>query len=467
MVRPLQELMDIAGREMPGDDELIIEPGDDVYKTSVPLEDTITDILAGIGLMASDLWEQRHGSRQQVLVPRRHAAVALRSFMLLGGKAMQGEAGYGAMLKRRQGARVNITRMFPDKDGRWIHLHGGFPKLQQRTLEFLGCGDDEKAIEKKISGLSAFVLEEEMNGAGLCAAVARSEEEWLSHAQGRALLEVPVVEVLKIGDSPAEPACRGPRPLAGVRCLDLTRVLAGPVCGRTLAAHGATVMRVNAGHVPVIPPFLMDTAHGKRSTLIDLGEDGGREKMLAMVREADIFTEGYRPGTMERFGLSPRELAEQRPGIICTSISCYGHNGPWRERAGWEQMAQTATGMAVLQGGMPSPAIMHDCAPTDYSTGYLAAYGTMVALRRRAREGGSYHVRVSLCRTAMFYLQQLRREKQVRAPSGEELRAACGTVQTDYGELTHLLPAERLSETNPRYDNGPLPLGVDAPVWPS
>src|SRR5262249_26049783 len=155
-----------------------------------------------------------------------------------------------------------------------------------------------------------------------------------------------------IGDSEPEPFDRnGDAPLSGVRVLDLTRVLAGPTCARTLAQFGADAMVVSSPKLPSVQFFVTDTGHGKLAAFVDLTTGGGKEALPNLVRESDVFSQGYRQGALERLGFGPLELANLRPGIICTAINCYGHEGPWRARPGWEQLGQTVTGMAVVHGG--------------------------------------------------------------------------------------------------------------------
>ncbi len=216
----------------------------------------------------------------------------------------------------------------------------------------------------------------------------RTAEEWSQHPQGAAVGALARVEVDKIGESPAEPVSDALRPLGGVRVLDLTRILAGPTNGRTLAEHGADVLLVNSPALDNVLPFVMDTSHGKRSTFLDL--DGAEDvaRLRALVPEADVFAQGYRSGAMERRGLSPQELAEIRPGIVYVTMNCYGDVGPWRQRPGWEQLAQSVSGIAAVQGGDGPPTLI-PAAACDYTTGYLAALGTdrgVVAAQPRRRQ---------------------------------------------------------------------------------
>jgi crotonobetainyl-CoA:carnitine CoA-transferase CaiB-like acyl-CoA transferase len=228
------------------------------------------------------------------------------------------------------------------------------------------------------------------------------------------------------------------------------------------------VLRVGAQHLPTHTFFDMDTGHGKRWANVDLKQADGRNALLDLVRDADVFSEGYRPGAMQRLGFSPEALHQHRPGIVYVSINCYGHAGPFAGRPGWEQLGQSVSGMAWEEGGANAPRLV-PAAACDYTTGYLAAFGALVALLRRAREGGSYQVRVSLARTGMWYLAQPRVAADVQLPGAIPGREAVAQfteeTATGYGLMTHLAPVVQLSKTPPYWEL-PSPLAGSAPlVW--
>jgi crotonobetainyl-CoA:carnitine CoA-transferase CaiB-like acyl-CoA transferase len=321
-------------------------------------------------------------------------------------------------------------------------------------------------VAARIASWDAQALEDAIAERGLCGARVRTASEWAAHEQGQALVRLPVVEVIKVGDSPKEPFDKAARPLEGVRALDLTRVLAGPTCGRTLAAHGAEVLCISSPELPSVAPFVMDTSHGKRSAHLRLKVSDDAERLRALVRKADVFTQSYRSGALARLGFGPDTLHALRPGLIYTSINCYGHQGPWAARPGWEQLAQAVTGIAHEQGGDQGPSLL-PAAATDYNTGHLAALGTMIALTRRAHEGGSYHVRASLCQTGMW-LERMHRTKVAGAGLEiEQLRPFLIRSETPYGTLSHLGPIVELSETPARWALPTVPLGTHAPVFAS
>jgi crotonobetainyl-CoA:carnitine CoA-transferase CaiB-like acyl-CoA transferase len=209
---------------------------------------------------------------------------------------------------------------------------------------------------------------------------------------------------------------------------------------------------------------VVDTGFGKRAASLDLSSRSGRASLKRLVRQADVFSQGYRTGAMDRHGFGVNDVVSQRPGIIYVSINCYGHEGDWRTRPGWEQLAQTVTGMALRQGThlkAPGPTLL-PAAVNDYITGYLAALGALVALERRARVGGSYWVRVSLARTAMWVRSLGERHRVASRPLEQaELESFSTTTESAWGALTHLQPAVHLSNSTVRWDLPPSPLGSD------
>jgi crotonobetainyl-CoA:carnitine CoA-transferase CaiB-like acyl-CoA transferase len=433
---------------------------DPVIATRFRAGEAAAAVIAANAIAASDLWCARGGRSQHIEVDVRAAAASLVSFLYLRYQ----NASYD-----RSGQAT--TALYRARDGRWIHLHGGFSS-REGTLALLNCDDDSGAITKAVASWDAQALEDALAERGVCGAKLRSADEWRVHPQGIALAQVPLVEILRLGDAPPEPLPgprageRGARPLSGVRVLDLTRVLAGPTCARTLAEHGAEVLHVRSPKLPSIEPFVIDTNPGKRSCYLDLDRHEDVAQLRALVRDAHVFSQGYRPGALARRGFGPMELAEMRPGIIVVSIDCYGHEGPFAGRPGWEQLAQTVTGMALEHAGDEHPALV-PAAVNDYTTGYLGALGVIRALARRTTEGGSWHVRVSLARTSMW-IMSLPRTAADDKPGGFDTASLAPWIiemNTAWGPLTRLGPIARMSETPPRWDLPPVPLGSNTPVW--
>ena len=456
-----RDLLASLGRaDISNQHDLHIDGRDPVIATRFRAGEAAASVIAANATAAADLWCARGGRPQRIEVDVRAAAASLVSFAYLKYQ--------GASLDRRGQA---TTALYQARDGRWIHLHGGF-RSREGTLELLKCDDDAGAIANAVASWDAQALEDALAARGVCGAKLRSADEWRVHPQGIALAQVPVVEILRLGDAPREPIPgpradeRGARPLSGVRVLDLTRVLAGPTCARTLAEHGADVLHVRSPKLPSIEPFVIDTNPGKRSCFLDLDRKEDAQQLRALVRDAHVFSQGYRPAALARRGFAPDELAQMRPGIIVVSIDCYGHQGPFAQRPGWEQLAQTVTGMALEHAGDEHPALV-PAAINDYTTGYLGALGVMRALARRATEGGSWHVRVSLARTAMWIMSLPRTAPDAKPGGFDVASIAPWIIEMDsaWGPLTRLGPIARMSETPPRWDRPPAPLGSDPPAW--
>ncbi|MBV9554422.1 MAG: CoA transferase, partial [Alphaproteobacteria bacterium] len=294
--------------------------------------------------------------------------------------------------------------------------------------------------------------------------------------QAKALAALPVFEIVKIGEAPAEKLPQGDRPLSGIRVLDLTRVLAGPSSARTLAEHGADVLKITAAHLPNLGYQEFDTGHGKLSAQLDLRDPAQLQTLKDLTRETDVFVQGYRPGTLAGRGLSPEELAEARPGLIYVSLCAFSHVGPWAARRGFDTVVQNVSGITWRQGQLfpgqePGPQF-YPVSAIDYLTGYLMAFGALVALSRRATEGGSWLVRCSLAQSGRWLVGRGEvPEAQLRdIPSEfrpEEIEAWSTESVTPAGKLKHLAPTLQLSETPPRWARPTVPLGYHQPVWPA
>ena len=438
--------------------QLEIAGADPLLATRFRAGEAAAAVLAATGLASSELWRLRGGRPQRVRVEVTGAAASLLGFAY---QRLDVPTAAGAATLE---PRAILTDFYPTRDGQWFLFHQSFPDTQAKALALLGCGAEKPELAARIAGWDAQALEEAFAEHGLCGARVRSADEWAAHAQGIALAARPLVEVIRIGDAPPEPLPAAARPLAGIRTLDLTRVLAGPTCGRTLAAHGADVLRIGSPKLPFVPAFVMDTSHGKRSAYLDLDDPADAARLRELVKGADVFAQGYRSGALARRGFGPEDLCALRPGLVYTAINCYGHVGPWVERPGWEQLAQTVTGIAAEQGGAAGPRLLPGAA-TDYNTGYLAALGTMIALARRAREGGSWLVRASLSQTGMWLSRLPRCDSPGPGLDVAEVSPFLTASDTPFGRLAHLGPVLEMSETAPRWTLPTVPLGTHRAEW--
>ncbi len=413
--------------------------------------------LAAVSLSAAEIWRLRGGGEQRVAMDARRGAMALRTnkYLRLDGQPLEM-------------AWDPLSGFHRTADG-WIQLHCQFPHFRDGVLRVLGCKPETEAASAALRAWRSQDFEDRMAGEGLPAFKLRSRREWRDHPQGIAVAGLPLMEIIKIGDSAPVPLPAADRPLSAIRALDLTRVIAGPTAGRTLAEYGADVMRVGAAHLPTIAPLVMDTGHGKRAADVDLREPAGHERLRDLIRGADIFSQSYRPGSLAARGFGPDDLHALRPGIICVSLSAWSHAGPWASRRGFDTLVQCATGLSDEQGAAGGPQHLPG-SPLDYITGYLGAFGAMTALARRARDGGSYLVRVSLAQSANW-LDNLGRTRdaaaarQVADPGCEDIADLLMTSKTPWGVLSHMKPLTDLSETPPRWDRPAVPLGTHPALW--
>jgi crotonobetainyl-CoA:carnitine CoA-transferase CaiB-like acyl-CoA transferase len=454
----LVELLDRVGLAEPPAGEVSISGRDPIWAARYPIGEAAAVVLSAIGVAVNDLWKLRTGRRQQVHLDVRRAAASLRGshYILLNGE----------LVTRPEFPELAYSDLYRCRDGRWIQLHGGFPHLGQGTSKVIGSEHNHASIAAAVARWDSQPLEDALAEAGMCGVIARSGEEWRATEQGRALLPLPPVEVVKVGDSEPMPLPPGPRPLSGVKALDLTRILAGPVSGRTLAEQGAEVLHITAEKLPTTLLNVLTTNPGKLSAYLDLDRPDDADRLLGLLADTDIFTQGFRAGALERRGFGVEELARRRPGLIYVSINCYGPVGPWTGRPGWEQLGQSATGLAVGQGGAEHPELMPAQA-CDYNTGYFAALGALIALGRRAREGGSFHVRASLCQTGMFLERLGTRCDPAGALGLGDPSDLYAHSDTPLGRLSQFAPALELSETPPRWARPAVPLGTHEPEWPA
>ena len=461
----LETLLPFGGWKAERIQDLSLTGGTDpILPTSFRIGGTATAALSAVGLAVSDLWETRTGRRQQVAVDARRATASLRS-----GKYLRiDEAGVST-------ERNAVMGTYPTKDGRWSYLHCNFPNHRAAAMSVLGVEENKDAVTKAVARWNALELEEaiiEAKGAG---GMVRTMEEWAQHPQAEAIASLPLMEIVRIGDSPPEPLPDGHRPLAGVRVLDLTRVLAGPTCARTMAEHGADVMKITGAHLPNIGYQEYDTGHGKLNAQLDLRASKDLETLRRLVSQTDVFSQGYRPDTLGGRGLSPEELADIRPGLVYVSLCAFSHVGPWASRRGFDTVVQTVSGITDRQGELfpgasPGPQF-YPVSAIDYLTGYLMAFGGIVALNKRVQEGGSWLVRISLAQVGKWLVDQ----GQILGPdlkdvpldfTSEEITSWSTTSATPMGQLRHLAPVLSLSETPVQWARPSDPLGYHDPVWP-
>jgi len=435
---------------------------DPVLPSSFRVGAAAQSAIALSGLAASEIDRLRSGREQTVSVDMLHAALEFRSERLLridGGDAPE--------------LWDPIAGVYQCGDGRWVRIHTNFEHHRDGVLKILDCPNDREAVAAALQDWTAEKFETEATAKKMVVAMMRTPEEWAAHPHAAVLAGQPVISIEKIGEgtpTPLPPAGAGDRPLSGLRVLDLTRIIAGPTGGRALAAHGATVMRIGSPNLPVVPVLVMETGRGKLAANLDLDTSAGKAGLDRLLGDADVFVQGYRPGGLAERGFGPAQAAERKPGIVYVSLSAYGEDGPWGGKRGFDSLVQTATGINAAEAaafGSTQPKAL-PCQALDHASGYFIAFGAMAALMRRAREGGSWHVKVSLARTGQWLreLGGLEDGLSCPEPSEDQIRPFLTVSESGFGKLTHVTHAARLSQTPPRWDLPAVPIGTHAPVWP-
>lgn len=410
---------------------------------------------------AARRWSRHGGAPQTLTVDAMQAACSLNPANY--------QRQYGYRMPALSLARELKAAFYETADGRWFFPIGSYPHLRDGVLALLGCPNTEEALAAAIKRWRADELEEAFHAHGLPGVHARSSDEWRQHPQGRALALAPVISVEKIADSAPEPANPRRRPLDDLRVLDMAHVIAGPAAARTLGEHGAEVLRISSNLQPDPIPQILDTGLGKRNAYLDLLQSADLARLRGLAERTDVFVQSWRTGSLDARGLGPADLARLRPGIVYVSVNAFGFEGPWANRKGFEQLGQAVSGIAITEGEHAGgkPRVVPTYLLNDYLTAYLAAAGAMAALDRRAVEGGSYHVKVSLARTSMW-VQSLGLAALPAAPrSIDDLLPDLQTRSSPFGMLEQLAPVARLSATPAHWSLPPSPLGSDAPVWRS
>jgi crotonobetainyl-CoA:carnitine CoA-transferase CaiB-like acyl-CoA transferase len=426
-----------------------------VLPSRLPVTELAMGSVAAASTAAAQLSRARGGPLPRASVNGRRVSAAFRSDRLfrLDGAPIVGFA--------------ELSGFWRTADG-WVRTHANYPHHRERLLAAIGRPDptDAGGFAAAVADRSAADLEAAvMARGGICVAV-RSPEQWRSHPQDAAVRALPLVGRESLGDAPARrlpPAPTGPLlPAAGLRVLDLTRVIAGPVATRTLALLGADVLRLDSPGLPEISWQHLDTGMGKRSALLDLGTD--RATFEDLLAEADVVVVGYRPHAVDRYGLGPAELAARRPGVVVATLSAWGGVGPWGSHRGFDSIVQAATGIAVVcspdgdvPGALPAQAL-------DHATGYLLAAAILRAVTEQVERGGSTHVHAHLARTASWLLDRggTSNDEPHALPDVDDLLLQRNTRS---GFMRYAAPAVELEGGPDDWAAVGGPWGADRPAW--
>jgi crotonobetainyl-CoA:carnitine CoA-transferase CaiB-like acyl-CoA transferase len=405
----------------------------------------------------------------RVQVPLQHAVVEFNSSASL---TIDG--------KPPSSTRPPIGGLHKTADGH-IRIHDGFLVHREALKKLLGCsGDDDRdRIAAAVAQWTTVDFETAALEAGLAVATLRSFEQWDNHPQAQAISDFPII-IRKISDSPPSSQSTNLKPgsdkcLRGLRVVEMTRVIAGPVAGKTLAAHGADVLWITSPNLEDQPSLDRDFARGKRTVHLDIDVRADRTKLDGLLEDVDVFLQSYRPGSLDSKGLSPEDIAaKSKKGIICANLSAYGPTGPWSKRRGFDSLIQTCSGANVSEAehfGAGETARPLPFQALDHASGYFLATGIAAALYRQATEGGSYAVDVSLAGTMMFLRSmghyedssgfdapRIERQEDVPCEMLEER-------ESDFGRIRAVKHSAVIEGVDVGWDVMPRPLGSDRAEW--
>jgi len=416
--------------------------------------------IAAAGLAAAQVWKLRSGQSQGVAVDMRHAVVECRSERYLRVDGKPPGPAWDA-----------IAGIYRTRDQRFVRLHTNFRHHREAVCKLLDCKPERDDVQAALMQWDGEAFETAAYAGGCVVAMMRPHDEWSDLPQAKALAALPPVRIEKIGEAAPKPWPAGDRPLAGLRVLDLSRVIAGPVAGRTLAAHGADVLLISGPDLPAIPWLTIDNGRGKLTSFIELKSEQGRDSLRDLLAQADIFSQGYRPSALASLGFSPQDAADINPGIISVSLSAYGHAGPWAERRGFDSLVQTATGFNHAEGqaaGVDGPKEL-PAQMLDHATGHLMAFGAMMAKLRQSHEGGSWHVGVSLAQTGrwLWNLGRVVDGFKTADLTDEAVLPFVEEVPSGFGPLRSVRHSAALSKTPAFWARPAMPLGSHRPQWPA
>jgi crotonobetainyl-CoA:carnitine CoA-transferase CaiB-like acyl-CoA transferase len=466
----LKEVLETVGLEPSSSGGTIIFNGKDpILKSPWPLA-----TMASVGLMAkavavADIWRYRTGKGQDLSMDLRQAPHRLCPFYDRKWETLNGYC---------PGSPGDPTNpfmpmyMYPTRDGRWIQLLNIYPKVKTRALAFLGCADNYQAICEVTRRWNSFELEEQANRLGLQATVVRSVEEFLALEQFEHLAQLPLVKIEKLAESDPEPFSRNPStPLDGIRALGLGHVIAGAGLGRALAYHGTDVLNIWRPLDFEIDSIYCTSSVGMRSSTIEFANRDGMTKLKQLIQGTDVFFSNRRPGYLNHFHLTAEDLAEVRPGIIHVDMSLYGPTGPWSGRTGYDQNAGGVSGIFVREGTFENPSLTEIFVVNDYVMSWLSCMAVLTALKRRATEGGSYRIHISLARLSAWLLHMGIFDKayarEIGNTTGEHayLSPELFAAETPCGNYQGVTDQVQMSETPGFYKVPLVPRGSSQPAW--
>lgn len=355
---------------------------------------------------------------------------------------------------------ASLSGHYRTADHRFIQLHCNFPHHAAGAAARLGAPQERAAFEAAILGWDAFDLEAALIADGMIAAAYRTMDEWSGHPHADAVEHLPLLDFAPAGYGPSRSRPTGERPLNGIRVLDCSRVLAGPVAGQTLANLGADVIRIGADHLPFVQIGVMATGTSKRNANVDLRTAEGRATFTELLKGAHVLIDAFRPGALAQYGFSAEEIAALSPGVSVIQICAFDWVGPWAGRRGFDSIVQATTGLALAgaeQCGAAEPVHL-PVQSLDYCTGFFAAAAAIRGIAENRSVGGSWNAKLSLIRTRNWFVAlggPKPFEQTAITPTPDQL----ATVPSDFGELELVRPFVG------RWSHGSKHLGTSEPLW--
>lgn len=458
----------IGMRESDHKGKVTIQGQDPVLASRHRFGELMAAAQAAFGMALGDLWQLRGGKPQDVTTNvsnavHQHHGIA---FMRQNGRQLP-FIDYGT------GVGVDSPmsgEFYPTRDGRFVKIELFYPRLKDAMLKVLKCAPTQRAVEAAIMQWDGEALElairEECGAIGMV----RSAEEWLAHPVGRRLAAKPIIEVEKIGDSDPIPLPEGcEMPLSGIRVLDCTHVIGGPVTARTLAEFGADVLHLSKPDYPDHLNWRLETDNGKRAAYCDFDNEADTRQFFKLLQNADVFTCSYL--NLDQRGISPKRLATSKPGIIAHELRCFDFEGEWANFRGFDMIAVAVSGYVDAEGAVDAPIMPLQVIFADYLAAYAGAAGVAAALHRRATEGGSYQVRVSLTRMCMWAHELGLLDGSALdgarpfADIANDTNLPVKTIDSPFGEITYLPSLIDMPDIQPRFVRGPQPLGSSPLEW--
>ncbi len=458
----------IGLRESEYKGKITIEGKDPILASRHRFGEVMAAAQAAFGLALGELWQLRGGKPQDVTTNVRNAVHQHHgiAFMRQNGRQLPfTDYGSGVGVDSPMSAEF-----YPTRDGRFVKIELFYPRLRDAMFKVLKCAPTQRAVEAAVMQWDGEALELAIRGEAGAIGMVRSADEWLAHPVGRRLSLKPVVEIEKIGESDPIPLPTGlNKPLEGIRVLDCTHVIGGPVTGRTLAEFGADVLHLSKPNYPDHVNWRLETDIGKRAAYCDFDNAEDTRKFFGLLQRADVFTCSYL--NLDQRGISPKRLATSRPGIISHELRCFDFEGEWANFRGFDMLAVAVSGYVDAEGAVDAPIMPLQVIFADYLAAYVGSAAVAAALHRRAIEGGSYQVRVSLTRMCMWAHELGLLDGNALAGAlpfadlAKDTNLPLATINGPFGEITYLPTLIDMPDIKPGFLRSTQPLGSSLLEW--